>query len=462
MRTSSPTETLHAADAPAPVIEVLARHATRIRRTAMDKDVLHHAKRAVIDWYAALHAGFDEPAVRSIEAALAEDLGHGRASLVRGIPATPRAAALIHGTAAHAAEADDTFRDAMFHPGAPTIAAALAAGQASNANGLEFLSAVVLGYEISIRIAITMGRPHAEYWHGTGTIGCFGAAAAAASLLDLDEPRFAHALATAATFAAGLQQAFLSETMVKAVHAGRAAEAGLLAAQLAGAGLRCSLTVLDGAAGLGVAMGDSPDWSQVGATLGQRFHITRLTFKNHIGCGHTFPAIDGALELQRRHGFRVADIEQLHIATYEPALEIAGHVNPRSAAEARFSLHYLVASALVHGRVRMAAYQQERIEDPATRALMSRITAGLDTEIDARFPGERAARIEITLRDGRRLIHLQPYRKGDPELPLSDAELGDKLIELAAPAIGDAAAGDLLHTLWNLEACERLPGKIAL
>lgn len=437
--------------------EVFARHAARFRAEPLSADVLHHAKRAVIDWYASLYPGLEAPAVQGLEAVLADDLDRGAARLARGRTATPRAAALIHGTAAHAAEIDDSFRDAMYHPGAATIAAALAGAQSTRAAGLDFLRGVVLGYEVSTRIGVTMGRAHYQYWHNTGTMGTFGAAAAAGSLLDLDEKAFAHALAMAGTFTAGLQQAFRLETMAKPLHAGRAAEAGLLAAQLAARGLRSSLDVLDGEAGLGRAMGTGPDWSGIGATLGQDFHITRLTFKNHIGCGHTFPAIDGALELQRQHGFAHADVERLHVATYKPALDIAHHVNPRSADEARFSLHYVVATALVHGSVRLSAYEPARLDDPATRALMSRITAEIDPAIDAGFPGRRAARVEVTLRGGRRLTHFQPDRKGDPELPLSDAELGDKLIELAAPVIGDVAARALLDKLWALDTREELP-----
>ncbi len=440
------------AAASASATETFARwYAESFRRHRLTADVVHHAKRAVIDWYASLYPGLDAPAVQALEAVLAEDLDRGGSRLAGGRAATPRAAALINATAAHAAEVDDSFRDAMYHPGAATIAAALAAAQAAGASGLDFLRAVVVGYEVSTRIGVTMGRAHYRYWHNTGTMGTFGAAAAAGAVNALDELAFANALALAGTFTAGLQQAFRLETMAKPLHAGRAAEAGVLAAQLAARGLRSSLDVLDGDAGLGRAMSTGPDWSEIGATLGEDFHITRLTFKNHIGCGHTFPAIDGALELQRRHGFTAADIERIHVATYKPALDIARHVDPRSAAEARFSLHYVVATALVHGSVRLAAYDPGRLDDAATRALMKRITAVVDPEIDAGFPGRRAARVEVLLRDGRNLVHFQPDRKGDPELPLSDVELGDKLLELAGPVIGGTAARTLLDRIWRLD-----------
>jgi 2-methylcitrate dehydratase PrpD len=437
--------------------QVFARYATQFSRQPLSDEVLHHAKRAVIDWYASLFPGLATTPVRLLEDTLAEDLDRGRARLAQGRSATARAAALINGTAAHAAEVDDSFRDAMYHPGAATIAAALAAAHDSGAGGLQFLRGVVLGYEVSTRIGVVMGRPHYQFWHSTGTVGTFGAAAAAGGLLALDESAFAHALATAATLAAGLQQAFRMDAMGKPLHAGRAAEAGLLAAQLARRGLTGSLDVLEGDAGFGRAMSNGPDWSRVGATLGSDFHITRLTFKNHIGCGHTFAAIDGALELQRLHGLQAGDIERVRVATYKPALDIACHERPTSADEARFSLRYVVASALVHGSVRLAAYEPARLGDPATRALMERMTVAVDPELDAAFPGQRAARIEIQTLDGRRLTHLQPNRKGDPEQPLSDAELDSKLLELASPVIGTDAARALLARLRTLDTCESLP-----
>lgn len=424
---------------------------------ALPPEVLHHAQRAVIDWYASLYPGLATPAVQVLEATMAEDLDRGQAHLALGRAATVRAAALINGMAAHAAEVDDSFRDAMYHPGAATIAAALAVAQASNASGPAFLHAVVLGYEFSTRIGVVMGRPHYRFWHNTGTMGSFGAAAAAASVLGLAEDAFAQALALAATFTAGLQQAFRSEAMAKPLHAGRAAEAGVLAAQLAARGMRSSLDVLEGESGLGRAMSNGPDWSQIGATLGSDWHITRLTFKNHIGCGHTFAAIDGALALQQQHAFSHADIEAVHLGVYQPTLDIAPHVNPQSADQARFSLHYMVASALVHGSVRLSAFEPDRLNDPATRALMQRISKALDPEVDAAFPGRRAARVSITLRDGRVLTHLQPDRKGDPELPLSDADLEGKLLELAAPVIGEPEARALLGRIWALTTSEALP-----
>jgi len=433
------------------VTERFAKFAVNARAQALPAAVVHHAKRAVIDWHASVFPGFNTAPVQLLMQALAKDLDRGDAALSTGRKASVRSAALINGTAAHAAEVDDSFRDAMYHPGAATIAAALAVAQSCCASGDRFLRAVVMGYEISTRIGAVMGRAHYKFWHNTGTVGTFGAAAAAAELLQLDERQFAHALATAATFAAGLQQAFRMDSMSKPLHPGRAAEGGVLAAQFAAQGATGSLDIFEGEVGFGHALSDGPDWAGVADTLGHDFHITRLTFKNHIGCGHAFPAIDGVLALQRRENLAALNIAHVHVATYKPALDIACYGRPTSANEARFSIPYMVACALVHGSVRMAAYEPDRLRDERVLGLLERVTVVVDPQIDADFPGKRAAHIEFTLHDGRRVSHLQPTRKGDPEAPLDDFELDSKLIELASPVIGEPAAQQLLQQIWSLD-----------
>ena len=163
-----------------------------------------------------------------------------------------------------------------------------------------------------------------------------------------------------------------------------------------------------------------------------------MTFKNHACCGHAFAAIDGALALRDQMGITAAEITAVDIGTYGEALHVAGNTAPRTAAEARFSLPYVVATALVHGSVRLAAFAPDRLADCATRALMPRIALQIDTELDAAFPGQRAARVAIRTHDGRSQNLLQPTRKGDPDDPLSDAELDGKFLELAAPVCGNA------------------------
>src|SRR5262245_50078064 len=416
------------------VVERFASWAVDTRNKSLSATVLHHARRAVIDWHAALYPGAVASPATLLEKALAEELDRGPARLALGRRATVRAAALINATAAHTAEVDDIFRDGIYHPGAPTIAAAFSLTQEKN-----LLRAVVVGYEISTRIGAAMGRAHYRYWHNTGTIGCFGAAAAAAEALGLDARRFAHALATAATFSAGLQQAFRMDSMSKPLHAGHAAEAGLTAALAAREGVTGSLDVMEGEAGYGRAMGDNPDWGKALATLGKDFHVTRMTFKNHACCGHTFAAIDGALELKKRMRLEAEDIEQVEVATYKAGVEVAHYENPRTPAEGRFSLKYVVATALSHGSVRLAAFEPDRLGHPTTKRLMDRIRLTVDPELEAAFPAQRAARVAIRAR-GKREEWLQPTRVGDPDAPPSDRMLEEKYFELVTPVLGQAKA----------------------
>jgi len=217
-----------------------------------------------------------------------------------------------------------------------------------------------------------------------------------------------------------------------------------------------SLDVIEGDAGYGVAMSDRPDWDQALATLGRDFHITRMTFKNHTCCGHTFAAIDGALALQAKMGVAANDIRRVRVGTYKAALDVAGYEEPRTAAEGRFSLKYVVATALTHGSVRFAAFEPGRLGDPATRDLMRRVDVAVDAQLDAAFPAQRAARVAIELRDGRREEFLQPTRIGDPDAPLSDAQLEQKYLELAAPVLGEVKAKELLDRLWRLDALKSL------
>jgi len=413
------------------LVERFADWAVGFRNQSLSRDVVHHARRAVIDWHAALYPGLVVPPVTLMKKAFA------------GESESPRLKALIEGTAAHTVEVDDIFRDGIYHPGAPTIAASRAL--------TEKLRPIVVGYEISTRIGAAMGKAHYRHWHNTGTIGAFGAAAAAAEALELDRKRFAHALATVTTFAAGLQQAFRMDSMSKPLHAGRAAEAGLVSALMAREGVTGSLDVM---AGFAAAMGDKPAFDghleRGFATLGSDFHITRMTFKNHACCGHTFAAIDGALELKKQMKVETQDIDGVEIATYRAGLEVAHYEEPRTPAEGRFSLKYVVATALTHGSVRLAAFSPERLQCEKTRALMRKTSVSIDPQLEAAFPAKRAARVAIRAR-GRREEWLQPTRIGDPDAPLSDRALEEKYFELATPVIGAAGARELLERLWRLE-----------
>lgn len=261
-----------------------------------------------------------------------------------------------------------------------------------------------------------------------------------------------HALCTAATFAAGLQQAFKMDSMSKPLHSGRAAEAGVAAADMACQGVTGSLDVFEGTYGLGVAMSNAPEWKPVMEDLGSKFNITAMTFKNHACCGHTFAPIDGALVIQQRDQIAWQDITSIVVETYSPALAVAGNPAPRTAAEARFSIPFVVSTALRHGSVRLAAFSPERLQDAELQALMRLVTLKVHPDLDAQFPGQRAALVTLTTKDGKTHSYLQPTRKGDPDMALTDAELQDKFDELVVPVLGNEQAQAIAKMLWQLQA----------
>ena len=437
------------------IAETLATYAVGERSAPLSEHVRHHARRALIDWFAALLPGALLAPATLLAEGLADELDHGKA-IVYGSNrrASLRAAALINATASHTIEFDDIFRDAVYHPGCPVIGAALAAAQARGASGDALLRAIVVGYEVSTRIGVAVQPSHYKFWHTTGTIGTFGAAAAVASILGANAEQTAHALANAGTFAAALQQAFRSDAMSKPLHAGHAADAGAMAALGAARGVTGALDVLEGEAGFGAAMSVNPNWAAATDGLGSRYNITQMTFKNHGCCGHTFAAIDAALVLQEKYGFHYRDVARISVGGYRATLDVTGRKSVATPFEGRFSTPFTVAMALVHGSVRLVAFAPHRLVDADVQALMQKVDVFIDPECDAAFPGARSARVAITLNDGRVLSHFQPTRKGDPEMPLSDAELEAKFFELSEPAVGTPAARGLLARLWRIDSTD--------
>lgn len=432
----------------APVLRTLAERAVETYRAGVPDDVTHAANRALVDWYAAACAGgVAEPARILGEVAV----GDGPCGLVpSGRPARARDAALVNGTAAHTAEIDDIFRDGLYHPGAPTIAAALAAAEDTGASGRDLLTAIAVAYEVGCRLALPLMPGHYRYWHPTGTIGAVGAAAAAGILYGLDAARLTHALATATTLAAGLQQAFRSEAMSKPLHAGRAAETGVLAAAAARAGYTGAADAFDGAAGFAAAMsggGEVAGLERVVEGWGEPFLVTTMTVKNHACCGHTFAAVDAALEL-REAGITPDRVAAIEIGTYGVAARTAGNPDPSTAFEAKFSLAYCVAAGLTLGTARDAAFTPSALADRTIRGLVAVTTVGVDDRFDAWAPARRAARVTITDTTGTPHVVERHTRRGDPDAPLSDTELATKFHEFTASTLGPSSE-DVLTTLWK-------------
>ena len=446
----------------------LATYIVAERDRYLPDEAWHGARRCFVDWVAATVPGSNLAPATVLAAALNDEIEEGtphaatqyRAELLPGHARSgARTAALINAAASHTVEFDDIYRDGVYHPGSPVISAALAIAQSRGQTGAQFLRAVISGYEVSNRIAAIVNPVHYRYWHTTATVGTFGAAAASASLLDLDIGATRHAILNAATLAAGLQQSFLSESMSKPLHVGNAAANGVLVSLAAAHGLSGAREMLEGDLGFGEAMCGGPDWAAVSTGLGEDYTIARITHKSHGCCGHAFAAIDAALAIRRDHPFGLDEIERIVVATYGAAVKITSNSTPKTPMEARFSMAYVVAAALKFGAVRLTAFEAKNLIDPELTSLALRVELKIDPELDAAFPKRRSARVEIATKDGQTYKHYAPHRRGDPEQPLADNEIDGKLRELVASAIDDVDT--FSSALWSIGERQNLQGLFA-
>jgi 2-methylcitrate dehydratase PrpD len=412
-----------------------------------------------VDWFSATIAGSVMPASQIASRArfLADQPGAARL-IPDGRRASVRTAALLNGLFSHEAEMDDIYREGLYHPGSPTIAAALAVAEGLDSSGDSLLRAVAGGYEVGCFIAQLINPAHYRYWHTTGTAGTIGAAAAAGLLLGLDDTRLAHALAVSVSMAAGLQQAFRSGSMSKPLHAGHAAEAGVLAASLAEAGYRGASDILDGDIGFSVAMSDGPTWPS-DLHPGPSAAISRVTVKPHACCGHTFAAVDAALDLRAR-GLDPTGVQSVEVHTYQVALDVAGGRTTQTPGAAKFSLGYCLGAALLLGSVGMRSFDQIHLDDPVLQRFAATTVLHSDAEMTAAFPGRRKARVIVVDKDGRTWEAERATRRGDPDSPLSPAERRTKFDDLVVPVIGATAAAtlhDALSALPEMDHVRSLP-----
>ncbi len=435
--------------------EVAASWGTR----TLGAEVAWATRRATLDWFATTLPGCRETPAVLLARALSPGRGSGDAQCyVTGASGTARWAALLNGTASHAVEFDDIFKDGGYHPGSPTIAAALALAQEQGASLERFQRAVIAGYEVGCRVSLAIQPSHYTYWHTTATVGTIGAATAAAVILGAEALEIAHAVALATSFAAGHQGNLRGTGMAKAMHPGHAAEAGILAALAAHQGMTGSLDSLHGPTGYAAATSaSSGDWNAALAGLGQWTPITRMTVKNHGCCGHIFPALDGLTLLIGDLGLTSERIAALHVEGYGATKNLCDRPDPQSASDARFSLQYCLAARLLLGAVRLEAFRAEVLGRADIRAVMGRITLSEAPDLAAAYPQRRMARLTLRLDDGREVALFQRTRKGDPEDPLSDAELIGKFEELASDVL-------LPEGVEALKTCclqgDRLPGAI--
>lgn len=434
-----------------------------VTQSTVPQPVRDVTRRYVIDWLGSAIGGsiMNPPAIiREV----IEELGGRPQATVFGSGARTSAplAALANAAASHVLEMDDLDRGSVYHPGAPTIAAALALGEAENTNGDDFLDAVAIGYEVGIRVGEALGGTHYDHWHTTGTAGTLGAAAAAARILRLDEEATVNALGSAGTMTAGLWEFLADGAMSKQLHPGKAAHDGILAALLARRGFTGASKILEGPKGLLAAMSDDarPEVLTDGLSIEQqRWRVEGVSFKVHASCRHTHPAVDAALALRNREGFDLASVERIHVRVYRAALGLLEGVEPTTPYAAKFSLPFCVAASLRFGELGLARFTDETVADTETLALADRITFAPDPELTALYPAQWPSILEATLMSGETIVERVDQPRGDPDTGITNADLIDKFVMLTGGQIETGRARTLGQEI--LEAPAWAPSRLA-
>jgi 2-methylcitrate dehydratase PrpD len=412
------------------------------------------ARTGIADCFGVLIAGARDPEIALVDRELGSATGTAFASLIpSGARRGVESAALVNGVAAHVLDYDDVSLDG--HPSAVLVPAILAQGEASGSSGAEMLTAYVAGFEVWAELLAREPTPlHRKGWHPSAVLGTVAAAAACAKLRGLDAKGAATAMAIAASMSSGLVANF--GTMTKSFQVARAAQSGVIAARLAQAGLTASLDALEHPSGLLAAL--SPEGK---AELDRPFNAAQkewhivgegLNIKCYPICYATHRSIDAALGLVERHNLSPDAVERIHVSTGATQLRMLRNSRPQTGLEAKFSMQFAMASALVARKVGLAQLTDGFVRRPDVQAMFSRVSL---TATDATMPGSAFApadSVEITTKSGETL-NSGPveYAKGSHQHPLSQEELFGKFADCLGTDFQEAKKSRAFESLMMLD-----------
>jgi 2-methylcitrate dehydratase PrpD len=347
------------------------------------------------------------------------------------------AAAAINGTAAHGEDFDNTFEGCPVHSGAVVVPAALAIGEQAKADGPRTLLAMAAGIEVMCRLGLIADKSvHKAGFHPTAVLGTFAATVSAAIIQRLSAPAITDSLGVAGSLASGIIEYLADGSSTKRLHAGWAAQSGLRAAALGGAGFSGPGTVFEGTHGFFSAFAPSikPDFSHLLDDLGRRWVGSQLAFKPYA-CGTMVqPYIDCAIELRKR-GIKAEEIERISCAVGEGTVHrlwdpLSLKQRPPTAYAAKFSTPYCMAVAFLEGDAGLAQFTEAKVKDKAVLDLAARIDYWVDPKNE--YPRNYSGHLTAKLRDGRTIQIDQPHLRGGSRDPLSRAELEHKFRRNAA------------------------------
>jgi 2-methylcitrate dehydratase PrpD len=430
-------------------------------------DVMHLGKRSVIDGLGLALAGAASQTgtiTRRYLASLGIASSDGSTVIGSELRLPARFAAFANGVSIHADDYDDTqlavAKDRVYglltHPTAPALPPVLALAERDRRSGRDLMTAYHVGVEVECKVAEAIfPRHYQQGFHTTGTCGAIGAAAAAAKLLGLEREATRRALSLGATQAGALRENF--GTMTKPFHAGRAAESGVVAADLAALGFTASPNGLEADRGFFRAAGGGYSPEMIDGKLGNpwTFASPGVSIKPHPSGSLTHPGMAVMLDLIRHHDLRPERVKRVSVGTNHNMPNALIHHRPRTELQAKFSMEFCMAILLLEREAGLRHFTDEVVNRPDVQAMVQRIDFGMHPEAEAAGFDKMTTIIEVELDDGSVVKGAADFGKGSPANPMSDAELADKFRQCAAWGGLDAAQTQrVLDLAWRIETID--------
>ncbi len=439
------------------ITEQLAAFISGLQPGDLSAELAERARFLLLDLVGnAVRARHDSESTPSLLAAVrAMGLGLGEARVFADpVGYAPAGAVLVNGTLAHSLDFDDTHAAAILHPGATVIPAALAAAEISGASGAELLAAIVAGYEVALRLALALpaGAHYDRGFHPSATCGAFGAAAAAARAFRMDAAATEHALGIVLSQSAGSLQFLANGAWTKRFQVGWASMAGFAAATLAREGFKGAAQPIEGKHGFLRSYAPAPEPERVLQNIGVEWELMRTGVKPYPSCRWGHAGIDAAIALRAELGLTAETIDAVTLGISRAGILLIGEpvqkkLNPANIVDAKFSGPFVVAVALLNGKMEWDSYRQ--LGDPSVRTLMQRVSCENDPDMEAEFPFNMSGK--RTVKSGDQVfVRSVIVPKGEPTNLLPEIELRGKFSQLVDNVLGVEAAERLAEAVLGI------------
>jgi 2-methylcitrate dehydratase PrpD len=440
----------------------VAEFATSVTLADVPTDVLHLGKRSILDGLGLALAGSRSYGSEILRSHVDELGGNSEATVIgAGRRAPTRFAAFLNGVSIHADDYDDTqlatapdrVYGLLTHPTAPVLPAALALAERRGLSGADLLLAYQIGVEVECKIAEAISpRHYQDGFHSTGTMGALGAAMACTRLLGGDVDVACTALGIAASESSGLRENF--GTMMKPFHAGRAAENGVVAADLAIRGLTATPIVLEAGRGFFKATAGGYEADLIDGKLGKpwTFADPGVSIKPHPSGSLTHPGMGLMLDMIREHDIRPEQVASVSVGTNQNMPNALIHHRPTTELQAKFSMEFCMAILLLERRAGLSEFTDEVVNRPDVKAMIEKIDFGVHPDAEAAGYDKMRTLIEVKLTDGQVVSGYADFGKGSPTNPMSDDELVEKYMGCADWAgVAESIARETVDQVMSLE-----------